>query len=94
MFLMFCLEQSDVWPMGDLGVRKGTKEFFGLKGSGKNGVLCGKKDRELMETVVESYRPYRSLVVYYMWKMAGSEGYDEEDGDGGRRVGKKQKISE
>ena len=47
-----------------------------------------------METVVESYRPYRSLVAYYMWKVADSEGFDEGDGDGGRRVGKKQKISE
>lgn len=94
-FLMFFLERSDVLPFGDLGVRKGMAKFFGLKGSGKNAVLCGKKDFEVMERVMEPYRPYRSLAAYYMWKVADDKNFECDggsgSGSGGRSRGEEKK---
>lgn len=75
MFLMFYLEKGNVFPIGDLGVRKGIAKFFGLKGRGYKGSLCQKKDKEMMETVMAPYRPYQSLVTYYMWTVADTKDF-------------------
>lgn len=68
MFLMFHAQRPDVLPVGDLGVRKGSADFFGVKGKGKNGALCPKKDAALLEQLHASFRPYRSLSSFYMWR--------------------------
>ncbi len=60
MFLMFQLRRLDVWPTGDLGVRKG----FGLAW----GVPLPTA-REL-DPLGDPYRPYRSVVAYYCWRAA------------------------
>ncbi len=59
MFLIFALVRPDILPTGDLGVRKGMAEHFGL--------------RELpspaqMQDLAEPWRPYRSLASWYMWR--------------------------
>jgi len=73
MFLMFYLEKPGVMSLGDLGVRKGIAEFFGLKGRGYKGSLCDKKDRDVMEAAVAPYAPYHSLMAYYMWAVADTK---------------------
>jgi DNA-3-methyladenine glycosylase II len=60
MFLMFQLRRLDVWPTGDLGVRKG----FGLAWG-----IPTPTAREL-EPLGDSYRPYRSVVAWYCWRAA------------------------
>ena len=81
MFLMFFLEQGDIFPVGDLGVRKGVARFFNLKGKGRGGSLCPKKDFIKLQTVLEPFRPYRSLVAYYMWKVADTKDFYKSEGE-------------
>lgn len=58
MFLLFQLRRLDVWPTGDLGVRRG----FGLAWK-----ISMPTPREL-ESLGESFRPYRSIVAWYCWR--------------------------
>jgi DNA-3-methyladenine glycosylase II len=60
MFLMFQLRRPDVWPVGDLGVRRG----FGLAWG-----IPTPTPRRLQE-LGEVYHPYRSLVAWYCWRAA------------------------
>ena len=60
MFLIFQLRRLDVWPTGDLGVRKG----YGLAWA-----IPTPTAREL-EPLGDQYRPYRSVVAWYCWRAA------------------------
>jgi DNA-3-methyladenine glycosylase II len=60
MFLMFQLRRLDVWPTGDLGVRKG----YGL--AWKVPTPTPKQ----LELLGDAYRPYRSVVAWYCWRAA------------------------
>ena len=60
MFLMIQLRRLDVWPTGDLGVRKG----FGVAWR-----IPTPTPKEL-EVLGEPYRPYRSVVAWYCWRAA------------------------
>jgi len=58
MQLMFSLGRPDVFPVGDLGVRKGMETLF---------------DREMsrpeMVTKAERWAPYRSYAALYLWRI-------------------------
>ena len=58
MFLLFQLRRLDVWPTGDLGVRRG----YGLAWQDPM-----PNAREL-EPLGDPYRPYRSVVAWYCWR--------------------------
>jgi DNA-3-methyladenine glycosylase II len=58
MFLLFQLRRLDVWPTGDLGVRRG----YGLA----HGAPMP-SPREL-EPLGDVYRPYRSVAAWYCWR--------------------------
>jgi len=58
MFLMFQLRRLDVWPTGDLGVRKGYALAWQVP------VPTPKQ----LEALGEPYRPYRSIVAWYCWR--------------------------
>jgi DNA-3-methyladenine glycosylase II len=60
MFLLFQLRRLDVWPVGDLGVRRG----YGLAWE-----VPTPAAREL-EPLGDPYRPYRSVVAWYCWRAA------------------------
>jgi DNA-3-methyladenine glycosylase II len=60
MFLMFQLRRLDVWPTGDLGVRKGYGLGWGIPMP---------TPREL-DQLGEPYRPYRSILAWYCWRAA------------------------
>ncbi|KAI8926225.1 DNA glycosylase [Entophlyctis helioformis] len=65
MFLMMQLRRPDVLPTGDLGVRRGMCQHFGLKAAGKDynvGDAVLKKHAEIWE-------PYRTLGSFYMWQF-------------------------
>ena len=59
MHLMFSLGRLDVWPVLDLGVRNGWAKFTGD---------AAPTHKEL-EPMGEPYRPYRSVVAWYMWRV-------------------------
>jgi DNA-3-methyladenine glycosylase II len=58
MFLMFQLRRLDVWPTGDLGVRRGYGLAWGL---------TMPSAREL-EAMGDPFRPYRSVAAWYCWR--------------------------
>jgi DNA-3-methyladenine glycosylase II len=58
MFLMFQLRRLDVWPTGDLGVRRG----YGLAWN-----VPTPSAREL-QPLGDPFRPYRSVVAWYCWR--------------------------
>jgi DNA-3-methyladenine glycosylase II len=60
MFLMFQLRRLDVWPTGDLGVRKG----FGLAWD------IPMPTPKQLDALGEPYHPYRSIVAWYCWRAA------------------------
>ena len=60
MFLIFQLRRPDVWPTGDLGVRSG----FGLAWQ-----LTERPTPKVLEALGEPYRPYRTVVAWYCWRM-------------------------
>jgi DNA-3-methyladenine glycosylase II len=59
MFLMFQLGRPDIWPVDDLGVRKGYSLIYGLPG------MPLARD---LEPLGERFRPYRSVVAWYCWR--------------------------
>jgi DNA-3-methyladenine glycosylase II len=71
MFLLFNSHRSDVLPIGDLAVRKGTAHVWGLKGHAKGGALCPEKDKHVIEECHMGFAPYRSISSYYMYKCVG-----------------------
>ena len=60
MFLLFQLRRLDVWPVGDLGVRRG----YGLAWQ-----IPMPTAREL-QPLGDPYRPYRSVLAWYCWRSA------------------------
>jgi DNA-3-methyladenine glycosylase II len=58
MFLLFQLRRMDVWPTGDLGVRKG----YGLAWR-----VPMPTEREL-GPLGEPFAPYRSIAAWYCWR--------------------------
>jgi 3-methyladenine DNA glycosylase/8-oxoguanine DNA glycosylase len=65
MFMMFHLGRLDVWPTGDLGVRKGVAQLEGIDEL---------PDRKHMERVGELFAPYRSVAAWYMWRSLDTDG--------------------
>jgi DNA-3-methyladenine glycosylase II len=57
-FLMFRLRRLDVWPTGDLGVRKGYSLAWRVP-------LPTEKQ---LIPLGDPYRPYRSVVAWYCWR--------------------------
>jgi DNA-3-methyladenine glycosylase II len=60
MFLMFQLRRLDVWPTGDLGVRKGFGLAWGIP----------TPSAKQLEPLGDPFRPYRSVVAWYCWRAA------------------------
>jgi DNA-3-methyladenine glycosylase II len=59
MFLMFQLGRLDVWPVDDLGVRKGYGLLFGLDQP---------PSPRALEPLGDELRPYRSVAAWYCWR--------------------------
>lgn len=54
-YLMFCLQAKNVFPIGDVAVVNTIKELYDLH------------DREEMVALAQKWAPYRSLAVYFLW---------------------------
>jgi 3-methyladenine DNA glycosylase/8-oxoguanine DNA glycosylase len=64
MFLMFQLGRLDVWPTGDLGVRKGYALLHGL---------AEMPTPRLLEELGDPLRPFRSIAAWYCWRAADTQ---------------------
>ena len=60
MFLLFQLRRMDVWPTGDLGVRKGYGLAWGVP----------TPTPKQLSVQGEPFRPYRSVAAWYCWRAA------------------------
>jgi len=60
MFLIFALNRPDVLPLGDLGVRVGLRDHYGLAE-----VPTPNHCIEL----AEPWRPYRTVAMWYLWNV-------------------------
>ncbi len=59
MFMMHQLSRLDIWPTGDLGVRRGWEKIYSLK---------EEIEPKALEKKGEKFRPYRSVVAWYCWR--------------------------
>jgi 3-methyladenine DNA glycosylase/8-oxoguanine DNA glycosylase len=60
MFLIFCLCRPDVLSWGDLAIRRGMMNLYGLKNL----------DREKFERCRKRYSPYGSVASLYLWALS------------------------
>ncbi|KAI0802758.1 DNA glycosylase [Xylaria sp. FL0064] len=71
MFACFALKRTDVFSLGDLGVQRGMAAFVGrdvAKLKSKGGKFKYMSEAEMKE-ISERFRPYRSLFMWYMWRV-------------------------
>jgi DNA-3-methyladenine glycosylase II len=54
-YLMFCLQQKDIFPIGDIAVVNTVKE------------LSGVQTVDEIRALAETWRPLRSLATYFLW---------------------------
>lgn len=54
-YLMFCLQSKDIFPLGDIAIVKAAKEL---------GRVETKAD---VASLSENWKPFRSLAAYYLW---------------------------
>lgn len=54
-YLMFCLQSTDIIPLGDIAVVNTIKELFNIH------------DRNEMETYTQSWSPHRSAATFLLW---------------------------
>jgi DNA-3-methyladenine glycosylase II len=59
MFMMFQLGRLDIWPTGDLGVRRGWEKIY---------ALTDEIEPKVLDKKGEKFRPYRSVVAWYCWR--------------------------
>ncbi|MFB6362371.1 MAG: DNA-3-methyladenine glycosylase [Halobacteriales archaeon] len=59
MYLIFCLGREDVFPVEDLGIRKGMRTLF-----------AEEMTREEMVDAADAWRPFRSYASRYIWRVS------------------------
>jgi DNA-3-methyladenine glycosylase II len=75
MFACFALKRLDVFSTGDLGVQRGMAAFVGrdiarLKAKGGKWKYMTESE---MEELAERFRPYRTLFMWYMWRVEDTD---------------------
>ena len=60
MYLIFALGREDVFPLGDLAVRKGIERIYNDRGA---------LTRDEMRGIAAAWRPYRSYGTRYVWAV-------------------------
>ena len=58
MFLLFGLKRLDVLAVSDAGLQRAARNLYGKK----------RKSETLLPRVAESWRPYRSIASWYLWR--------------------------
>jgi DNA-3-methyladenine glycosylase II len=60
MFLMFTLHRLDIWPTGDLAMRRGWEKIHDL---------AEYVEPKNLDHQGEIFRPYRSVAAWYCWRL-------------------------
>jgi DNA-3-methyladenine glycosylase II len=63
MFLIFSLHRSDIFSIGDLGLRTAISKLYKVK----------KDDFKRIEKIAERWQPFRSFACRYLWKNLAEE---------------------
>jgi DNA-3-methyladenine glycosylase II len=71
MFACFALKRLDVFSVGDLGVQRGMAAFEGrdvarMRSKGGKWKYMARKE---MEATAAKFAPYRSVYMWYMWRV-------------------------
>jgi len=61
MFLMFSLQRPDVFPIGDLVIRRSMQQQYQLADDARH-------DKYI--AIADAWRPYRSIASFYLWKLS------------------------
>jgi DNA-3-methyladenine glycosylase II len=66
MFLMFCMGRSDVLPVGDLGIRNGIRQLYGLDHA---------PSPDEIKTIADNnkWHPYESIASWYVWQSLNNK---------------------
>lgn len=64
MFLMFRLHRPDVLPVDDLGIVNAVKNVYGLR---------KRPTADRIRKIGETWRPYRSVASWYLWRSLDNE---------------------
>jgi DNA-3-methyladenine glycosylase II len=59
MFLIFCLERKDVFPLKDLGIKKAIQRWY---------FNPEYPDEQSIIELSNNWKPYRSIASWYLWK--------------------------
>lgn len=59
MFLMFSLQRADIFPVGDLAIRRSMQQYY---------QLAEKTSHDKYISIADAWRPYRSIASFYLWK--------------------------
>jgi DNA-3-methyladenine glycosylase II len=59
MFLIFCLERKDVFPIKDLGIKKAIQRWY---------FNSEYPDEQSIIEISNIWKPYRSIASWYLWK--------------------------
>jgi DNA-3-methyladenine glycosylase II len=59
MFLIFCLGRPDIFPVGDLGLRKAIQKVYSLPELPTSSTML---------IIAQPRKPYRSIATWYLWK--------------------------
>ncbi|HLV23237.1 MAG TPA: hypothetical protein VKY36_00470 [Moheibacter sp.] len=54
-YLLFCLQHKDIFPLGDIAVVNSIKELYKIS------------SKEEIHEISENWKPFRSLGTYFMW---------------------------
>lgn len=80
MFMIFHLRRADVLATGDLGIRNGMTEFFGLPKKSLEGSNSNTQQR--IQNLCAAWSPYSSLACCLMWKLADAvKGHGDKNSD-------------
>src|SRR5262245_21641324 len=64
MFLIFRLHRPDVLPVDDLGIVNAVKKVYGLR---------KKPSADRLRKIGDTWRPYRSVASWYLWRSLDNE---------------------
>lgn len=63
MFLIFALNRGDIFPADDFGLKKSLEMNYGISMNAK---------RSEVTKLTDSWKPWRTLATYYLWKSYSS----------------------
>ena len=70
MFLMFSLGRQDIFPRGDLAIRKAMKRLYGIGDvEGHQTAVKELPPMEACSALAAAWAPYRTVASWYMWHV-------------------------